>query len=305
MTACPVQVVGPRPRRSPVLPADTSTCRPGWSVQAKRQQRQRSSWITAIAVGVDHGLSRERVAKVVQTRAGTGPRRQTSVLHHLVKCTSSGVLVDRGAFLRDEQGILGSGAKPAPGRDAEITGQRVTRTRLEPDHALTPELRVSDQDDSLVQIDIADREPDGFPNAHSRNREQPDQSRHRCRTQWGEQLVSCRHQSPDVVERVQIWRCSAGSADSLTDGGHAHWQAGASEVDRELSDGRQPGGQPSRVSSDGCVCPRQRFTLGEQQAIVTFGRKSGGELGEQVFGLPVWPEPASRTEVHVVADQGG
>ena len=66
--------------------------------------------------------------------------------------------------------------------DAEITGQRVTRTRIEPDHALTPELRVSDQDDSLVQIDIADREPHGFPNAHSRDREQPDQSRHRCRT---------------------------------------------------------------------------------------------------------------------------
>jgi hypothetical protein len=34
------------------------------------------------------------------------------------------------------------------------------------------------------------------------------------------------------------------------------------------------------MSSDGCVCPRQRFTLGKQQAIVTFGRKSVGELGE-------------------------
>ena len=28
------------------------------------------------------------------------------------------------------------------------------------------------------------------------------------------------------------------------------------------------------MPSDGCVCPRQRLTLGEQQAIVTFGRKS-------------------------------
>jgi len=239
-----------------------------------------------------------------QTRAGTGPNRQTSVLHHLVKCTSSGVLVDRGAFLRDEQGTLGSGAEPAPDRDAEIPSQRVTRTRIKPNHALTPELRVSDQDDSLVQIDIADREPHGFPDAHSRDREQPDQSRHRCRTQWGEQLVGCRHQSPDVVERVEIWRCPAGSAGSLTDGGHAHGQAGASEVDRESSDGRQPGGQPCRMSSDGRVCPCQRFTLGEQQVIVTFGRKSIGELGEQVFGLAVWLEPASGAEIHVVADQG-
>jgi hypothetical protein len=63
---------------------------------------------------------------------------------------------------------------------------------------LTPELRVSDQDDSLVQIDIADREPHSFPDAHSRDREQPDQRRHRCRTQRGEHLVSCRHQGPDV-----------------------------------------------------------------------------------------------------------
>src|SRR4029077_17069851 len=105
----------------------------------------------------------------MQTRAGTGPRRQTSVLHHLVKCTSSGVLVDRGAFLRDEQGTLGSGAEPAPDRDAEIPSQRGTRTRIKPNHALTPELRVSDQDDSLVQIDIADREPHSFPDAHSRD----------------------------------------------------------------------------------------------------------------------------------------
>src|SRR6185312_7464731 len=95
-----------------------------------------------VAVGVDHGLGRERVAKVVQTWAGTGPRRQTSVLHQLVKCTLSGVLVDRGAFLRDEQGTLGSGAEAAPVRAAEITSQRVTRTRIEPDHALAPELRV-------------------------------------------------------------------------------------------------------------------------------------------------------------------
>jgi hypothetical protein len=79
---------------------------------------------------------------------------------------------------------------------------------------LTPELRVSDQDDSPVQIDIADREPHCFADAHSRDREQPDQRRHRCRTQRGEQLLSCRHQSPDVVERVQIWRRPAGSADS-------------------------------------------------------------------------------------------
>jgi hypothetical protein len=117
-------------------------------------------------------------------------------------------------FLRDQQGTLGSGAEPAPDRAAEITSQRITRTRIEPDHALTPELRVSDQDDSLVQIDIADREPHGFADAHSRDREQPDQRRHRRRTQWGEQLLSYRHQSPDVVERVQIWRRPAGSADS-------------------------------------------------------------------------------------------
>jgi hypothetical protein len=53
------------------------------------------------------------------------------------------------------------------------------------------------------------------------------------------------------------------------------------------------------------VCPRQRFTLGEQQAIVTFGSNSVGELGEQVFGLAVWLKPASGAEIHVVADQGG
>ena len=106
-------------------------------------------------------------------------------------------------------------------------------------------------------------------------------------------------------DRVQIWRCPAGSTDSLTDPGHAHGQAGASEVYREPSDGGQPGGQPSRASSHGRVCPRQRLTLGEQQAIVTFGRKAVGELGEQVFGLAVRLEPASDAKVHVVADQGG
>ena len=99
----------------------------------------------------------------MQTRAGTGPNRQTSMLHHLVKCTLSGVLGDHGAFLRDEHGTLGSDAEPASDRDAEIPSQRVTRTRIKSDHALTPELRVGDQDDSLVQIDIADREPHSFP----------------------------------------------------------------------------------------------------------------------------------------------
>ena len=44
------------------------------------------------------------------------------------------------------------------------------------------------------------------------------------------------------------------------------------------------------------VCPRQRLTLGEQQAIVTFGSKGIGELGEQMFGLAVWLEPASGAE---------
>jgi hypothetical protein len=164
--------------------------------------RQRSRWVTVVAVGVDHGLGCERVAKVVQTRACTGPGRQTSVLHQLVKCTLSGVHGERGAFLRDEHGTFGSGAEPAPGRAAEIIGQRVTRTRIQPDHAVTPELRVSDQDDSLVQIDITDREPHGFTDAHSRDCEQPDQRRHRCRAQRGEQLMRCRHQDPDVVERV-------------------------------------------------------------------------------------------------------
>jgi hypothetical protein len=48
------------------------------------------------------------------------------------------------------------------------------------------------------------------------------------------------------------------------------------------------------MSSDGRVCPRQRFTLGEQQAIVTFGSNSVGELGEQVFGLAVWLKPERR-----------
>ena len=191
-------------------------------------------------------------------------------------------------------------------RDAEITSQRVTRTRVEPDHALTPELRVSDQDDSLVQIDIADREPHSFPMRIPVTASSPSiRVVIVAAARWGEQLVGCRHQSPDVVERVQIWRRPAGPAGSLTDGGHAHGQAGAIEVDREPSDGRQPGGQPRRVSSDGCVCPRQRFPLGEQQAIVTFGRKGIGELGQQVFGLPVWLEPASGAEIHVVADQGG
>lgn len=52
MTACSVQVVGLRPRRSPVLPADTSTSRPGWSVQAKPTPTS--------AFGLDHGRSGKR-----------------------------------------------------------------------------------------------------------------------------------------------------------------------------------------------------------------------------------------------------
>ena len=43
----------------------------------------------------------------MQTRAGTGPRRRTSVLHHLVKCASSGVLGECGAFCVTNKALLG------------------------------------------------------------------------------------------------------------------------------------------------------------------------------------------------------
>jgi|SRR6185437_7985130 hypothetical protein len=171
------------------------------------------------------------MAEVVQARTGARTNRQTSVTDHLVERALSGVLVDGSALPCDEHRVVASGAEAVPDRVAEITGQRVARAPIEPDHALTAELRVSDQDDSVVQIDIADGKPDGLSDAYPRDREQSDQGLHRRRTQRGEQLLSRPHKSPDVVGRVQIRDSSAASADSLAGCGHAYWQAGAGEID--------------------------------------------------------------------------
>jgi hypothetical protein len=169
---------------------------------------------------------------------------------------------------------------------------------------LPTKLRVGDQDDALVQVEIGDgEEPQSLTDPHPGDCHHPDQRLHRGRTQRGEQLLGRPHHGLDVGVGEQMRRGPPGAAGALPDPWHADRQAGPGEIDRELSDRGQPVGQPRRSRPHARVRPGQRLALGEQSAVEAVRRQGVDKLDEQTLEFPVRLEAARLSEGQVLADQ--